>query len=404
MDWDLTYKSVLERNNVAKTEWIWPWLAGYKTPAEKWVTGWQGKPIVSSVMLEHPNFHAAEHTTIWLIRTQDEAFYWEFVEGSKNIGYEEPISTQLYDAFYKDASSWQQLPPKPASELPDQALPGYMGFLSLYGADGSRQMLLTMDDFMICLDKSCTPGKSLKPGRLMAALSPIVLPESEMAYKHKSEAEIAAMTPEERIDELIKENNYHRSIMDPQADLIQKYRRLDGLKGYSQLIRVIESYDPKRLRNYGYSKAVMMAMDIDDRTVRLRGTPEGRKIIEAIERLSARMKAAGEKYITPDEMDLPKLKSLNFVDHAIGDTLWVKYRIKVSESELLEFSHYLVNRDPAYPSWSERDFIKDYSRINEAGSPAQVHIMKKPKRYHDEYLNFKRLAKPAQKTRARALM
>src|SRR5688572_20015896 len=159
MDWDLTYKSVLERNNVAKTEWIWPWLAGYKTPAEKWVTSWQGKPIVSSVLIEHPAFHAAEHMTIWLIRTHDEAFYWETVEGSKSIGYEEPIPPHLYDAFFKEVSAWQQFPPKPASALKDGALPGYMGFLSVYGPGRSRQMLLTMDDFSICLDISCTPGK-----------------------------------------------------------------------------------------------------------------------------------------------------------------------------------------------------------------------------------------------------
>ena len=44
--WDFTYKSVLERNNVDKGELIWTWLARYKSPAEKWFAGWQGKPIV----------------------------------------------------------------------------------------------------------------------------------------------------------------------------------------------------------------------------------------------------------------------------------------------------------------------------------------------------------------------
>ncbi|NOT46658.1 MAG: hypothetical protein HOP17_02765 [Acidobacteria bacterium] len=387
--WDLTYKSVLERNNVAKTEWIWPWLAQYKTPAEKWLAGWKGEPIVSSMLIEHPAFHAAEHTTMWLIRTEDEAFYWESVAGSKNIGYEEPIAPTVYDAFYKEASAWQQFRPKRASALKTGALTGYMGFLSVYGPDGSRQMLLTMDDFSVCLDKSCTPGKSVKPGRLIAALVPILIPESERNYKHKSEPEIAAMTPEQRIDEEIKERDHMSRIGDRQYGLILKYRRKDGLKGHAHLIKLIESYDPKRLRNHTYSAAVMIALDIDDRTVRLRGSPEGRKIIEAIERLSSRMKMAGEKYITPDEMDLPKLNGLNFVDHAIADTLWMKYRIQVSDSELLEFSNFLVSRDPTYPSWSEQDFIRDYSR---PAGPSQFHVMRDPKRYHEMYVTFKKLA------------
>jgi hypothetical protein len=59
----------------------------------------------------------------------------------------------------------------------------------------------------------------------------------------------------------------------------------------------------------------------------------------------------------------------------------------------VEFSNYLVKRDPTYPSWSKWDFIKDYSRIDEAGNPAQVFIMKKPKRYYQAYLTFKKLAK-----------
>ncbi len=391
IDWDLSYKSVLERNNVAKTEWIWPWLAQYKTPAEKWVTGWRGKPIVSSVLIEHPAFHAAEHTTMWLIRTADEAFYWESVAPGKRIGYEEPLSPDIYDTLYKEASTWQQLPPKPASDLPDQVLPGYMGFLSTFGPGGSRQMLLTMDDFFICPDKAdCGPGK-LKIGRLMAALEPVLIPESEKAYKHKSEAEISAMTSEQRIEEQIREEDYHRSFTDRHSELIVKYRRKDGLKGHALLIKLIDSYDPRRLRNYAYSKAVMIALDIDDRSLRLRGTPGGRKVIEAIERLSARMKAAGERY-SYDELDLPKLKGLNFVDHAIGHTLWVKHRIEISEPELLRFVDFLINRDPTYPAWSEQEYIRDESRGNEPGTPTQFHIMKDPRRFHEEYLAFKKQA------------
>ncbi|MEJ7848177.1 MAG: hypothetical protein WKF92_08835 [Pyrinomonadaceae bacterium] len=390
IDWDLSYKSVLERNNVAKSGWIWPWLEKYKSPAEKWISGWEGKPIVSSILIEYPAFHAAEHTTMWLIRTSNEAFYWESIEGREDDKNEEPIAPQLYDAVFKQVSSWQQLEPKTAKELPEQALPGYLGFLSYNGPNESKQMLVTMDDFFICLDKTCLPGK-MKSGRLMAALEPILIPESRRTYKHKSEAEIARMTPEQRIEEQISEGEHLSDLSDKQSYLIQKYRRIDGLKGSMHLIQLIETYNPKRLRDSRYSTAVMMASDIDERVIRLRASTKGRNVIEAIERISIRMIAAGKKY-SYAEMDIPKLKGINFTDHAVRDTLWVKYRIKISDSELLEFSNYLVKRDPTYPGWSEKDFIKDYSRINEAGNPSQVHIFKNAKRYYHAYLAFKKPA------------
>jgi hypothetical protein len=390
LGWDLTYKSLLEQNKVEKNNWIWGWLAHYRSPAEKWITNWKGKPIVSSILIENPAFHAAEHQTMWFVRTKDEAFYWESTEGHETDESEEPISTQIYDNFYKEASSWQQLSPKSAAELPDQVLPGYMAFLSVYGSNGSKQMLLTMEDFVICLNKSCLPGpENMKEGRLMAALGPILIPEDEKNYRHKSEAEIARMTPDQRIDEQISEDKYHmRELTDKQYDLIRKYRLEDGLKGWSHLVELIGTYNPRRTRDNRYSLAVMMANDLDERVVRLRASPEGRSIIAAVERVFARMAAAGKRYDL-NEGDLRWLKGVNLTDDAVRETLRVKYKIEISGSELLEFSNYLVKRDPTYPSWSEQDFIKDYSRINEAGSPAQVYVMRKPERFYQEYLTFK---------------
>lgn len=384
--WDLTYKTILERNNVAKTEWIWPWLERYKSPVAEWIANWEGKPIVSSILIEYPAFHAAEHTTIWLIRTKDEAFYWDLVEGGNEN--EEPIAPEIYDAIYQKAVAWQQFVPKSTKDLRKDELSGYIGFISHHGPSGSKQMLLTMDDFFICLDKSCLPGK-IEAGRLFEALDPILIPESTKTYKHKTEAEIARMTPEQRIDEQIKEHDHMLDHSDKQSDLIQKYRRIDGLKGSAHLIKLIESYQPKRLRDTRFSLAVMMANDIDESIVRLRASPEGRSVIEAIERLSARMFAAGKKR-SYEELDLPRLKGINFTDRAVRDTLWVKYKIELSDSELLEFSSYLIKNAPTYPGWSKKDFRKDYSRLNDAGNPLQVYVMKNPERFHRAYLEFSR--------------
>jgi len=386
---DFSYKSLLERNNVAKSELIWSWLDRYKSPAEKWFSDWQGKPLVSSILIEYPAFHAGEHTTMWLIRTEDEAFYWEMVEGNESDQNEEPIAPQVYDAIYKQMSSWQQMTPKPADELPKDEWPGYFGFLSYHGSHGSKQMLLTLEDFVTCLDKTCLPGK-LKSGRVMVALDPILIPESRKTYTHKSEAEIARMTPAQRIDEQISEHENHGlELSDKQSALITRYRRRDGLRGVEYVIQLIDAYQPKRTNDIRFHHAVMMATEIDEHVIRLRSSPDGRQAIDAIERLSVRMRSLGKKE-NYTETDLPSLKGVNMADDSVRDTLWVNYRIKMSDAELLEFSNYLVQLDPTYPSWSERDFIKDNSRINEAGSPAQVYVMKEPRRYYQAYLGYKK--------------
>ena len=89
-------------------------------------------------------------------------------------------------------------------------------------------------------------------------------------------------------------------------------------------------------------------------------------------------------------MTLEETKGVNDTDKNIRDTLRLKYKIILSNPELLEFSNFLVTLDPMYPSWSGTDFIKDYTQINEAGNPLQVYIMKHPERYYEAYLEFKK--------------
>src|SRR5687767_747288 len=80
--WDLTYYSVLEKNNVNRREWIWKWLGPkYESPAKKLISEWQGEPIVSSILIEFPAPHAGEHIGAWFVRTKDHAYCWDFVEG-----------------------------------------------------------------------------------------------------------------------------------------------------------------------------------------------------------------------------------------------------------------------------------------------------------------------------------
>jgi hypothetical protein len=138
-----------------------------------------------------------------------------------------------------------------------------------------------------------------------------------------------------------------------------------------------------------------------DRRIRLRASPEGRQAIDALGRAIDRMRAAG--YGKKDQHEwreqgrfdlaaqtLADAKGTNATDEAIQETLRVKYKIRISNRQLLAFSEFLIARDPAYPSWSEIEEFKDYSRVNQAGNPAHLLIMKTPERFYAAYLDFRK--------------
>lgn len=178
---ELTYKSILEKNNLLQNPWVKNWFATYnKSPAPAWTAGWKKDRIVSYVLIEHPNFHAGERTTLWLVRTKSQAFYWESVQADYHSVVEIEKRTQRkeimpadYDKFFEPAASWQQtaiLKPK----LPvDNFSPEFWGVATIFTGNLCRQMLLGLDDFMSCKTKECK--KPLKSGKIMLALEPIVL-------------------------------------------------------------------------------------------------------------------------------------------------------------------------------------------------------------------------------------
>jgi hypothetical protein len=140
LGWDLTYATLLVKNNVGGDTWLSKWVGpNYHSPAKRLIDGWRGEPIVSSVLIDAPAPHAAEPYTMWFVRTKDHAYHWEFVTGKRTYNAKEPMDPQLYDKFFAALSSWQQAKPVKPEDTPDGAIPGYMGFLSLYDYGKSRQ-------------------------------------------------------------------------------------------------------------------------------------------------------------------------------------------------------------------------------------------------------------------------
>ncbi len=393
--WDLTYSSVLETNKIGSRAWIRKWLASdYQAPAKKWISEWQGEPITSSILIEYASFaHAGEHTTMWLFRTKDHAYYWQDIEDTKFSDIKKDLKLEVYDKLLTQISSWRQA--KPNQPKQPQSIPGYLGFLSIYDKDKSRQMLLSEEDFLICKTKKCN-GVNL--GRLMLALRPVLFREGEEDYRHKSEAELAAITPNQRVDEYLKEMSYHRGDSIPnytngrdQREVIYDYIMKDGVKALTALAEIANRYNPDIEEDIDlasdFSNAFYLAGLIDNNVIRIRATEEGRSAIKVFEDVLNRMKKAGfadennrwnNDYSR--ELDILRIlqgKELSFRDTNIRDTLREKHKIQISDEEMIKFSHYLTLLDPTYPGRCDVRF------------PPLPLICKDSKEYYEAYLKFK---------------
>ena len=169
LGWDLTYSSILAKNKVERAAWIRKWLmTERRSPAKRWISTWQGEPILSSILIEYPAFHAGERTTMWFIKTKTRTYYWESVQATNPHTTKRELAGHIYDDFFKVVASWPQYKPLRIEDLPKDTLPGFIGIISFYDKRKSRQMLLTFEDF------SSLKTNENKLGRLMCALVPVL--------------------------------------------------------------------------------------------------------------------------------------------------------------------------------------------------------------------------------------
>lgn len=230
----------------------------------------------------------------------------------------------------------------------------------------------------------------------------------EANFRPRSEAEIAAMTPRQLIDEEVA-SELQRNSFDSffawaeYQTLIGKYIRRSGAEMLPVMTEYMDAYDPmkgSKCERIRFSVAAEKANDLDEFQFRLRGSKDGLLTIAALEHAIERMAQAGfddrkrnydnNRIFRFHEYLLKAMKGVNVVDHAARDTFWVNRKIKMSDEELLEFSNFLISRDPTYPAWSNRRIIKDFSRIDESGIPPQVFVLENPERFYDAYLEFKK--------------
>ena len=213
------------------------------------------------------------------------------------------------------------------------------------------------------------------------------------------------MTPAKRVDTLVEEHFHHRyDVLDEQADLIQKYILLDGTKALPRLIDHLNEYDPSRpngnkeTKYWRFEAVIFMLQTMDNFAFRLRTSEEGRRATEALERSLERMRRAGfaakdnpyNHIFTMVENQIKQEKGINNKDEVIQDTFRLIYKIKLSDVELLDFINYLTEQYPEYPSWSKSSGVEDNTQLNAAGTSVIINVLKKPERYYEAYMEFKK--------------
>src|SRR6266404_8660688 len=119
-------------------------------------------------------------------------------------------------------------------------------------------------------------------------------------YRHKAEADIAAMTPAQRVDEYADEQAYHKyDLLDQQHENILRYILRDGLTVLPRIIEIMNAYDPTKAsgttdhKGERFDAMWMLLGAVDGRVARLRALPQGRQAMNALARAVDRMRAAG---------------------------------------------------------------------------------------------------------------
>jgi hypothetical protein len=211
---------------------------------------------------------------------------------------------------------------------------------------------------------------------------------AQNAFKHKSENEIKAMSPAQRVEEVIKERLYHGvEISDDNYEPLLRYIHKNAIETLPALESVAARYEPRPEQtgpDIRFETAFLLAREIDDSVIRIRTTDKGRSLIKSFENVLGRMQNAGYAEDTHKwyrrylgyEKDVAGLqgKQLSLIDGYIQESLEKKHTTQISDEEMLKFSNYLTSYKPTYPSNCK---VKSLACINS-------------KWYYETYLKFKR--------------
>jgi hypothetical protein len=207
-------------------------------------------------------------------------------------------------------------------------------------------------------------------------------------FKHKSEAEIAAMSPEEKIDQMVLEQMFHAPWNnDGNYNLLHLLIIEDGIKILPKAIEYMNEYDPnvqecEERRDARLLTAAMYINIVDSAKFRIRAIENGQLAINAFEQAIERQR----KYRSDAGKDVGRgklfstflegIKGQTVKDGLIEETLEKQHNIKIWKAESIEFTNFLISLDPAYPSWTK---VLVWAEMTKEESD----------RYYQAYLKFK---------------
>ena len=168
--WDLTYKSILEKNNEENLKILSAFIKSWKDlPLKHILDTWEKGAITSSILLEQPAFHAGEQLAFWFVETDSEAYLWRFVEGKVREDCTS-IDHKAYISLIQAISKWEQLPPS-HNQMPPEMRPQYFAFLSIYDGYRSKQILLSLEEFYNIQNRDI---ENSKHGRVIEVFKPLL--------------------------------------------------------------------------------------------------------------------------------------------------------------------------------------------------------------------------------------
>jgi hypothetical protein len=172
LGWDLTYTSLLHNSGVCPGD-LYCDIASTKPqpPVHQHFAEWKGDPIVSSILIELPDGHAAMFA-MWFIRTKDQAYVRTFHPEQPTPDMQ-TLPTEEYDRAFEAMTCWQQDRPRSAKFSDTPKGDGYIGFLNLFKEGRSRQMLLSYRDFFVTPATADNHMDQSNWGRFWKILQPI---------------------------------------------------------------------------------------------------------------------------------------------------------------------------------------------------------------------------------------
>lgn len=214
----------------------------------------------------------------------------------------------------------------------------------------------------------------------------------EHDYRHKTDAELERMNPEELIDEDSRHWNYHVGLMDKYGMFkLDSYAEKIGLAiipVFTKIAKEFRSRPLSKCQEERFFNAFAIAADVDDQTVRLRSLKEWQPaIFEAVAAVE-RMKEVGLADHVKNPYNrhpfglylLNQVRGINGHDELMREMLTTEYGVRSSDQEFLKFVEFLTSTYPTYPSWTPR-----------IGGSRD--LRKNKKKYHEAYLEFKKKSK-----------